>query len=470
MKFAVKLALSMVAMLGVLLAVGGYFMVEQNFKATLQTAVRQNVNLQEKQKYTLQFSLFSAGTDENQTLDNRVKAAADALAAASASTQGMAVLTKGYAAVSNHLSGDIPKSQQLAAIHAGDESTIFYRANDKNYQMMAARLTVENAQYWLVSAFEITSLYAARTAQLVLFYKLYAVLMAAAALLSALVSRALTRPLQKLSGASSRIAAGAYEERIDSKRGDEIGDLSRHFDAMAAAVEEKVHSLELSVQQREDFVGAFTHELKTPMTAMLGYAALLKQNGGTPQMREKAICYIHSETKRLENLSQKLLAMLQLSEENIVFASVLLSDIFEKTQEALQVPKGICVVFPETHGETVLADSDLLVDLLYNLVQNAIHAKPKDGKVTLCHEVGQTGVTLFVADAGKGMSPQQLSRVTEAFYRVDKSRVSDENGTGLGLALCAKIAALHGTALHFESTENVGTTVSFTLKTGEGAS
>ncbi|MEG1407884.1 MAG: hypothetical protein RSD23_08495, partial [Ruthenibacterium sp.] len=113
MKFAVKLALSMVAMLGVLLAVGGYFMVEQNFKATLQTAVRQNVNLQEKQKYTLQFSLFSAGTDENQTLDNRVKAAADALAAASASTQGMAVLTKGYAAVSNHLSGDIPKSQQL---------------------------------------------------------------------------------------------------------------------------------------------------------------------------------------------------------------------------------------------------------------------------------------------------------------------------------------------------------------------
>ncbi|MEG1550548.1 MAG: HAMP domain-containing sensor histidine kinase, partial [Ruthenibacterium sp.] len=80
------------------------------------------------------------------------------------------------------------------------------------------------------------------------------------------------------------------------------------------------------------------------------------------------------------------------------------------------------------------------------------------------------GVTLFVADAGKGMSSAQLSRVTEAFYRVDKSRVSDENGTGLGLALCAKIAALHGTALHFESTENVGTTVSFTLKTGEGAS
>ncbi|MEG2165670.1 MAG: HAMP domain-containing protein, partial [Ruthenibacterium sp.] len=231
MKFAVKLALSMVAMLGVLLAVGGYFMVEQNFKTALQTAVRQNVNLQEKQKYTLQFSLFSAGTDENQTLDNRVKAAADALAAASASTQGTAVLTKGYAAVSNHLSGDIPKSQQLAAIRAGEENTIFYRTNDKNYQMMASRLAVENAQYWLVSAFEITSLYTARAAQLVLFYKLYAVLMGAAALLSTLVSRVLTRPLQKLSDASSRIAAGAYEERIDSKRGDEIGDLSRHFDA-----------------------------------------------------------------------------------------------------------------------------------------------------------------------------------------------------------------------------------------------
>ncbi|MEG2436344.1 MAG: HAMP domain-containing sensor histidine kinase [Ruthenibacterium sp.] len=469
MKFAVKMALSMVALLGVLLAIGGYFMVEQNFKTALQTAVRQNIDAQEKQKYTLQLSLLSTSAAENQTRDNRMKAAADALAEASATTQGTAVLTKGYAAVSNHLSGDIPKSQQLAAIRAGEENTIFYRTNDKNYQMMASRLAVENAQYWLVSAFEITSLYTARAAQLVLFYKLYAVLMGAAALLSTLVSRVLTRPLQKLSDASSRIAAGAYEERIDSKRGDEIGDLSRHFDAMAAAVEEKVRSLELSVQQREDFVGAFTHELKTPMTAMLGYAALLKQNGGTPQMREKAICYIHSETKRLENLSQKLLAMLQLSEENIVLAPVFLSEIFEKTQESLQTPEEISVVFPETHGEKVLADSDLLVDLLYNLVQNAIHAKPKDGKVTLRYEVGQAGVTLFVADAGKGMSAAQLSRVTEAFYRVDKSRASAENGTGLGLALCAKIAALHGTALHFESAENVGTTVSFTLKTGEVA-
>lgn len=470
MKFAAKMALSMVALLGILLAIGGYFMIDQNYKVALQIAVRENGNAQEKQKYALQSALLSADTQDVFTLDQMVQKAGDALAATSTPTQNtFAVLTKGYAALTNFLPTGISKAQQFAAVQAGDENTIFYRAQDKTYQLMASRLTVKDEGYSLVSAFDITPLYAARAMQLSLFYKLYAALMLAAALLSVLVSSVLTHPLQALNAASSRIADGAYKERICSKCGDEIGEVSRHFDVMAAAVEEKVHMLELSVQQREDFIGAFTHELKTPMTAMLGYAALLQKNEGTPQMREKAIRYIHSETKRLEILSQKLLMLLQLSDEKIVLAPILLSEIFEKTKQTLQTAEEIEIVFPETHGETVLADRDLIVDLLYNLVQNAMHAKPKDGKVTLTCESAEKSVMISVKDSGKGMTSDALTHVTQAFYRADKSRANAENGTGLGLALCAKIAELHGTKLQFESAVDVGTTVCFTLKTGKDA-
>lgn len=469
MRFAAKMALSMLALLGVLFAAGGYFMIWQNFEAALQTAVQQNINLHTQQKYTLKMSLIQTAEKEG-LQDYIVAQAGETLSKIAAPSNGScAILSKGYASFFNGLPTEIPKMQQISTIEAGEESYLFYQKDHTVYQMMASNVIVSTQSVWLVNAFDVSAIYAGRTAQLQLFWKLYCALIAAAALLSALVAGLLTRPLKKLNAASRRIAEGAYNQRIDSVRTDEIGQLSNSFDDMAAAVEEKVHSLELSVRQREDFVGAFTHELKTPMTAMLGYAALLEKGAGTPEMHEKAIRYIHSETKRLEVLSQKLLLLLGLSDESIALCNITLSEIFEKVQQALAAQDAYTVVLPQTNGERVCADSDLIVDLIYNLVQNAIHAQPKDGKVEISYEIAQNCCIISVHDTGKGIPSQQLSRITEPFYCVDKSRSRAENGSGLGLSICARIAALHGAPLAIESTEHVGTTVRFTLKLQEVA-
>src|SRR5699024_676139 len=97
-----------------------------------------------------------------------------------------------------------------------------------------------------------------------------------AAVVVVLLSRRMTRPLALLNRASGEIAAGAYDRRTAVPGDDEIAQLSRSFDHMAAAVEDKVAQLELSVRQRDDFMGAFTHELKTPMTSIIGYADMLR--------------------------------------------------------------------------------------------------------------------------------------------------------------------------------------------------
>ena len=111
-----------------------------------------------------------------------------------------------------------------------------------------------------------------------------------------------------------------------------------------------------------------------------------------------------------------------------------------------------------------LAQPELLCDMLYNLIQNARKATPADGKVEVLLDETPTRLTIRVQDTGCGIPPQELARITEPFYMVDKSRAREQGGSGMGLALCARIAALHGTTLQFASVPSQGTTVSFCLQ------
>lgn len=139
-------------------------------------------------------------------------------------------------------------------------------------------------------------------------------MVAGAAVVVWLVSRRLTHPLTVLTAASARIAAGDYALRTRMHTGDELEILSQGFDQMAGAVQDKVEALELSVQQRDDFVGAFTHELKTPMTGIIGYADLLRSMQPDPEEQREAAGAIFHEAQRLEALSGKLLQLMGLGE------------------------------------------------------------------------------------------------------------------------------------------------------------
>ena len=159
-------------------------------------------------------------------------------------------------------------------------------------------------------AYDLTGLYRDRNAALMRFLLLEAVVLAAASAVTALLARRLTRPLAVLTDAGAQIAAGDYARRTDLHTGDEIEALSRSFDKMADAVQEKIADLEADVQRREDFVGAFTHELKTPMTSIIGYADMLHTMQTDPDEQREAAAAIVHEGRRLEALSRKLLALL----------------------------------------------------------------------------------------------------------------------------------------------------------------
>lgn len=229
--------------------------------------------------------------------------------------------------------------------------------------------------------------------------------------------------------------------------------------ALAAAWHyEKLQALN---DRQSRFVADLTHELKTPLTSMLGYADLLRSAPLDESRRRAAADAIYHESTRLESLSQQLLALQGLQTDGVTLGSVPVAAVFADVARSLPDAALDC---DAPAGAAVRADRVLLADLLRNLVLNALHAEPKDGTVHLtCAEAGGQW-RLTVRDNGCGIPAGALPHLTEPFYRVDKARARANGGSGVGLALCAEIAAAFGTKLEFESTPGEGTTVAICLQ------
>ncbi len=464
MKIAQKLTLCLVAVTGALFLVGGYWMVSQNFEASLEQAAAQNAAQHTAQRLSVEDAALRLAMQQASG-ESVLHAAGTEVAAAMPQAQ-FALMNEGWANLYSRVPQQVDKNMLIDAARAAQGGYVLRKAQENTYMFVAGTLTAGSTQGTLVSVFDITELYAQRTAQLHRFWRLCAVLLCAAAVLTLCFTTIVLRPLKRLSAAAASIAAGQYGQRTQVHTQDEVGRLSQDFDAMAASVEGGIKRLEEEVRRRDDFVAAFTHEIKTPMTAMLGYADLLRSRDIGQSAREKAADYVYHETKRLEALSLKLLELMRLGHEGAGLESVPLSAVFSDVRHACAGLEGANVTFADARGVWVLADKPLLADLLYNLVVNAVRASRPGGPVQVGFEVQNDTVALFVRDEGRGIPQNELSRITEPFYMVDKSRARAQNGSGLGLALCQRIAAAHQTALEFESEVGRGTIVRLPLQRG----
>ena len=219
---------------------------------------------------------------------------------------------------------------------------------------------------------------------------------------------------------------------------------------------------ELNARQSR-FVADLTHELKTPLTSMIGYADLLRSGMLDDARRRTAADAIYHESTRLESLSQQLLALQGLQKNGIALQAVDVAAVFHDVARSLP---NAPLTLDAPAGVTVQADRVLLADLLRNLAVNALHASTPGNPVRLiCTDAGN-GWRLAVIDTGCGIPAEAVPHLTEPFYRVDKARARADGGSGIGLALCAEIAAAFGTKLNFASEVGAGTTVSLTLPKG----
>lgn len=244
-------------------------------------------------------------------------------------------------------------------------------------------------------------------------------------------------------------------------------DLERSL-ARARDLEAENKNLEDAADRREEFIGSFAHELKTPLTAIIGYADMLRSMDMTPKNRFTAAGYIFSEGKRLEALSLKLMDIIVAGKQG---ADLKRFDApyFIREVAAVTVPSlasdGMSLEMRWEPGE-VEVEPDLFKTLMINLIDNARKASRKGQTVEFYGKSEDGGYAFYVKDYGRGMRKEDISKITEPFYMIDKSRSRSQNGAGLGLALCHRIAGIHGTELEYDSEETQGTTVRIFLKGG----
>ena len=225
---------------------------------------------------------------------------------------------------------------------------------------------------------------------------------------------------------------------------------------MAEAVKSHVAELEEIAERRRLFMSALTHEYKTPLTSVIGYSETLLTTKLPEEAVQTALKHIYEECRRLERLTQKLLSLIAIGEEVALReepVGSLMENAARSTEEILH-QRGVKLNL-DCRIDMLPMDADLMQDLLINLIDNASKASKRGQTVS----VRAYGRTIEVADEGIGIAEDEIPRITEPFYMVDKSRNKKKGGSGIGLALAAKIAEAHNAALVIESSLRNGTVI-----------
>lgn len=281
------------------------------------------------------------------------------------------------------------------------------------------------------------------------------------ALLSYFIVRNLTRPLGKLEKATQEIASGQYDVHVETKGKDELAAIGERFNDMASQIASHIDSLEKENEKKQLFIDNFAHEMNTPLTSIRGYGEYMMRGMITEEERYEALDFIVRESERLSQMGRQLLRLADLRQGDFVFTPVSVEALTDSLRRlfAERLEKAGAQLFFSHTIETVYGEAALLESMISNLIENAIRACEKDGKieVTFAHE--ENGWSLSVRDNGRGIPKEAIPLVLEPFYRTDKARSRANGGAGLGLALVKQIADLHHATISVTSEEKKGTEI-----------
>jgi signal transduction histidine kinase len=258
------------------------------------------------------------------------------------------------------------------------------------------------------------------------------------------LARGMTSPLREMAGAAAAMARGDYGRRVTATSRDEVGELARAFNAMAAELAEVD-------RVRRDLVANVSHELRTPISAL--QAVLENMLDGVEHADPDTLRTMLAQVERLGRLVTQLLdlsrlesGVMPLQRRRFEVADVLEDVAMLSRLHAPEVEVRVAVDGPLPAD----GDPERVHQVVANLVENAVRYSPPGGRVDLRAFAAPSGVAISVEDEGPGIPPEEATRVFERFYRVDAARSSSRGGAGLGLAIARWIVDLHGGAIRAE--------------------
>lgn len=466
MRLLAKIFFSVITVFSLVFLISGYFLLSYSFESSVEREVEFALHQYKYDSFSVQSGLLA----NEEILSKGMTANQDMWGILKKITEDVEKPACFLAVDGTVLYSEIEKAEEIDVTKLTGDSYWYQvvHQTDDSFILLGSQIQQNDLCINLVTKTDITE---AITQQKVLqqyYQRCFYVAMGAAILLILGLSIFLTNPLKKMTSVADQIADGCYHERLQVKGKDELGELAESFNRMAEEVEKAIYDLSEEARRKEDFVTNFAHELKTPLTSVIGYADRIYQKELPREEVKKAAWYIWNEGMRLEALSLKLMDLTNLNRQEFVCfllpAKELLQDVTEGMAEVLS-EKDIDILY-EAEEAYIKVDYDLMKTLLLNLIDNA--AKAESRKILIVGKrCGQT-YHIVVSDDGKGIPKQELSRITEAFYMVDKARSRKQHGAGIGLALVKRIVEMHEGELLIQSEEHAGTKVMVSLPMEEG--
>ena len=368
---------------------------------------------------------------------------------------------KGEQCLYSTLSSEIPLDIHTLSKNKTKAKIIPLRS--KQYIVVAGHLPEQYDEYIIAYCKDITDLTRQWKNQILYLFAASTIFAGILSIILAALLEYLFEPLEQISVASKKIANGKYQEKLDVKGEGEIAEVVLSFNTMADKIREQMQALQNNAEEKQRLIDNLSHELRTPLTAIYGYAEYIQKTRLDEEDKYESTQFILEESRRLRSISEILLDLAALREEaKLEMEPIDVGQLFERVYqtESMKVKDKKVQFKYESKIKELYGNEDLIESMLINLLDNAIKAcEPLKGKVTLNAYQEDHHLIVEVKDNGKGMTNDQVSHITEAFYRVDKARSRSEGGNGLGLALCEQIAKKHHAQLMIESRLGQGTSI-----------
>lgn len=513
MKFRYKVLFTNLILLSLGLRLVGYLMIHKNFELAKQTqlknAIVQNNLVQSSVEYEL-LQLLNSVSDNSETSNNNTdnnNAEKSSISASSIAAQLPQIGSRVSSSVRSRDSffyiyfdgekvytddkSDARISDTLFKnLTTGNKNYVIKEESQKHYIYVTSQSVIDEKNLCIVSKCDASEAYTLLDEQINYFRLIIIVILIAESAAMYFISRYMTKPLEKLNHVSEEIAQGDYATRVNVKSHDEIGLLAQKFNIMAQAVSDHVDELNDMVHRREQFVADFTHEIKTPMTSIIGYADTMRSLELPREEQMMALGYIFSEGKRLESMSQKLFELIYLRRHDIEKARVHMADLCAEVVKVVEpaYENRHLTIETEIEDAVLTVNRELLVTALVNLMDNARKASEEDQQVEVtgkfvdnraCNipkdktDIGEAesaddrkctrAYEICIIDHGIGMTKEQAAKICDEFYMADKSRARKEGGAGIGMSLVAIILEHHNAVLSVESEPGCGTTMRILL-------
>lgn len=467
MKFSYKILLSCIITMAAALGIGGYFFVNNVFETSMEREMEQAADENNILQFAFETAALNIPAKYDLLQNSAVKEIGANLEKRGQGTGRLLRLSDENREILYASEGFVEDTRLLASIEQQTRAYQVIHSDEHYYIQTGAEITALDRTLYLETMRDVTSVYEERARGFLVYRNMMLLILVISSVVMFFISTWLTRPIRLLTKAARKMTDGDYSYRAEQVSTDEMGQLTRDFNHMAGVLEENIHELEAEVQAREDFIAAFSHELKTPLTAVIGYADLLRSRKMDEEKHFLSANYIYTEGKRLEAMSLRLLDIIVTKRGELIPQEMDVEVLFRYLKDMYEEQQKHPFAFRYEPGR-IYGEADLLKSVLLNLADNACKASELGSTIEVFGEKRKEGYLFGVKDEGVGISPEDCRRITEAFYMVDKSRSRSHNGAGLGLALCAEILKLHGSSLEITSTLGEGSTFAFVIPYGTG--